>query len=279
MREPLRRGRPRGEGGYALRRRWDCYAVAVRMVMVEHLRNHLALVIVVLFIPVWAILIYAMSLGIALPFHLRAAGRTVTLPANVLNQLAGALQISALITGFMMFVTTMNSASFDRRLVRSGFPQLSLIAAKLTALVVLALCVALYATGLIRLTHPTAQPLLLTAALAGGALIYGGIGIALAAVLTSDLAGLVLVTVICSVDLALQSPLATPAAASVLVRYLPDYGPMQWAVASVALETVPWSAAAPAVCWALGTAALGVSAFAFRTRVHRPLGGPVAARR
>ncbi len=259
-------------------RRWECYTTAVRMVMVEHLRNRLALIIVVLFIPVWAILIYALSLEIALPFHIRAADRSVTMPANVLNQLAGALQISALITGFMMFVITMNSASFDRRLVRSGFPHMCLIAAKLTALVVVALCVALYATGLICLTHPTAQPLLLAAALAGGALIYGGIGIALAAVLTTDLAGLVLVTVICSVDLALQSPLATPAAASVLVRYLPDYGPMQWAVSAVALDTVPWNAAGPAVCWALGTAALGICAFARRTRVHRPLGEPAADR-
>ncbi|WP_182906171.1 ABC transporter permease [Microbispora sp. H13382] len=259
-----------------MRGQWTCYATAVRMTFVEHLRNRLALVIVVVFIPVWAILIYALSLEIALPFHLRAAGRTVTLPANVLNQLAGALQISALITGFMMFVTTLGSASFDRRLVRAGFPRLSLIAAKLTALVVVALCVALYATGLICLTHPTAQPLLLTAALAGGALIYGGIGIALAAVLTTDLAGLVLVTVICSIDLALQSPLATPAAASVVVRYLPDYGPMQWAVSSVALDTVPWNAAGPAACWALVTAALGISAFAARTRVHRPLGEPAS---
>lgn len=259
-----------------MRGHWICYATAVRMTFVEHLRNRLALVIVVLFIPVWVILIYALSLEIPLPFFVRAAGRTVTMPAGVLNQLGGALQILALITGFMMFVTTMNSASFDRRLVRSGFPRLCLIAAKLTALVVVALVVALYATGLICLTHPTTQPLLLAAALAGGALIYGGIGIALAAVLTSDLAGLVLVTVICSIDLALQSPLATPAA-SVLVRYLPDYGPMQAAVAAVAMDTVPWNAVAPAVCWALATVALGISAFAGRTRVQGPVGGPVTA--
>lgn len=139
---------------------------------------------------------------------------------------------------------------------------------------VVALCVAMYAAGLICLTHRPAQPLLLATALFGGALIYGGIGIVLAAVLTSDLAGLVLVTVICSVDLALQSPLATPAAADTLVRYLPDYGPMQAAVAAVGLDTVPWSAVAPAVCWALGTVVLGVSAFAGRTRVHQPVGGP-----
>ncbi|TQS26122.1 ABC transporter permease [Microbispora sp. KK1-11] len=260
-----------------MRRHWACYATAVRMTFVEHLRNRLASVIIVVFIPMWAILIYALSLEIPLPFYVRAADRTVTVPAGVLNQLGGALQILALITGFMMFVTTMNSASFDRRLVRSGFPHMCLIAAKLTALVVVALCVALYATGLICLTHPTAQPLLLAAALAGGALIYGGIGIALAAVLTSDLAGLVLVTVICSIDLALQSPLATPAAASALVRYLPDYGPMQAAVAAVAMDTVPWNAVGPAVCWALGTVVLGISAFAGRTRAHQPVGGPVAA--
>ncbi|GIH44987.1 hypothetical protein SAMN05421833_102436 [Microbispora rosea] len=260
-----------------MRRHWDCYATAVRMTFVEHLRNRLALVIIVVFIPVWAILIYALSLEIPLPFYVRAADRTVTMPAGVLNQLGGALQILALITGFMMFVTTMNSASFDRRLVRSGFPQLCLIAAKLTALVAVALCVALYATGLICLTHPTEQPLLLAAALAGGALIYGGIGIALAAVLTSDLAGLVLVTVICSIDLALQSPLATPAAAGVLVRYLPDYGPMQAAVAAVAMDTVPWNAVGPAVCWALGTIVLGISAFAGRTRAQGPVGAPVTA--
>ncbi|MBP2705962.1 ABC transporter permease [Microbispora sp. RL4-1S] len=247
------------------------------MTFVEHLRNRLALVIIVVFIPVWAILIYALSLEIAFPFNIRAAGRVVMMPANVLNQLAGALQILALITGFMMFVTTLNSASFDRRLVRAGFPQLCLIAAKLTALAVVALCVALYATGLIWLTHRPAQPVLLAAALAAGALIYGGIGVVLAAVLTSDLAGLVLVTVICSIDLALQSPLATPAAAGALVRYLPDYGPMQGAVAAVAMDTVPWNAVGPAVGWALCTLALGISAFAARTSAHQPVGGPVTA--
>ncbi|WP_157530142.1 ABC transporter permease [Microtetraspora niveoalba] len=261
-----------------MRRRWGCYTTALRMTFVEHLRNRLALVIVVLFIPVWTILIYVLSLEIPLPFHVRAAGRSVIVPANVLNQIGGALQILALITGFMMFVTTMRSAPFDRRLVRSGFPQLCLIAAKLTALAVVAVSVALYATGLICLTHRPAQPLLLAAALAGGALIYGGIGIVLAAVLTSDLAGMFLVIVICSADLALQSPLATPAAGSVLVRFLPDFGPMQSAVAAIALDTVPWSAVAPAVCWALGTAGLGVSAFVSRRGAHQPAGAPAPAR-
>ena len=51
---------------------------------------------------------------------------------------------------------------------------------------------------------------MLTAGMFTGALVYGGIGIVLAAVLRSELAGMFLAIMISSIDLVLQNPLISP---------------------------------------------------------------------
>jgi ABC-2 type transport system permease protein len=248
---------------------WSCYVTATRFALIEQARNRLALVIVLLFIPLWICLAHAVADATPVPFFVRPAGRSVTVHANTLATITGALQAIALIVGFMMFIATARSAPFDRRLVQAGYPRLSLVLAKVSSLVLAAAAVAVYTTAWMQLYWRPQELVLLAASLFLGALIYGGIGIMLAAVLRGELAGMFLLIMVSFVDLGLQNPIATPVAASPVVRALPAYGAMQCAITSVGLRLVPWSYLALGLCWAVGTAAIGITAFVLRTRSRR----------
>lgn len=250
-------------------RRWSYYATATRFALIEQARNRLAIVIVMFFIPTWLTLAYGTTADTPVPFLLRPVGHSVLVRANTLAQITGALQAIALIVGFMMFIATARSAHFDRRLVQAGYPRLALVTAKMTSLVVIAALVAVYATALMQLYWRPQQLVLLATSLFLAALIYGGIGILLAAVLRSELAGMFLLIMSSFIDLGLQNPIAIPVAGNDILRVLPGYGAMQSAVTSVGLDLVPWSYLALGLCWALGTAATGMAAFMFRTRSRR----------
>jgi ABC-2 type transport system permease protein len=252
-----------------MKRWWSCYATATRFALIEQARNRLALVIVLFFIPLWISLAYAVMAATPVPFFVRPAGHSVTVQANTLAQITGALQAIALIVGFMMFIATARSAPFDRRLVQAGYPRLGLVLAKVTSLVLAAAAVAVYTTAWMQLYWRPQQLVLLAASLFLGALIYGGVGIMLAAVLRTELAGMFLLIMISFIDLGVQNPIANTAAASPVLRVLPAYGAMQSAVTSVGLRLVPWSYLALGLCWGAGTAATGIAAFVLRTRSRR----------
>ncbi|MDO0910978.1 ABC transporter permease [Streptomyces sp. DT2A-34] len=257
-------------------KRWmACLGAAVRFALIEQLRNRLALVILVVYVPVWITLTYTVPASDPLRFHLSPAGRTVTMDGNVLTQMGGALHALALIVGFMMFLATTRSAPFDQRLVRAGYPRLCLALAKFTALVLAAAVVAAYGALWMRAYWRPQQLLLLGVGLFVGALIYGGVGIMLAAVLRSELAGMFLVIMVSFVDLGLQNPLANPASDSPLMRYLPAYGAMQTVVTAGALHLVPWHELVQGLLWAVAMAAVGMSAFALRSRSRRPTRAPL----
>lgn len=249
-----------------MKRWWSCFGTAIRFALLEQLRNRLALAIVVFFVPVWISLAYEVAAETPVRFLVRTASHSVTLQGNVLTQISGALHALALIVGFMMFVATARSAPFDRRLVKAGYPRLCLALAKITSLLLVAATVAGYATVWMRTFWQPEQLALLATGLFTGALIYGGIGILLAAVLRSELAGMFLVIMVSFIDLALQNPIANPASDSAVLCYLPAYGAMQTAVTSATLHLVPWTHLALGLCWTLGTAAAGMTAFALRTR-------------
>jgi hypothetical protein len=241
----------------------------MRFALVEQARNRLALVIVVVFVPVWTTLAFEVVTRIPVRFYVRPAARSVTMDGNVLTQITGALQALALIVGFMMFVATARSAPFDRRLVLAGYPRMCLALAKISSLVMVAAAVAIYATAWMHLFWQPEQQVLFGAGLFTGALIYGGIGMLLAAVLRSELAGMFLVIMISFIDLLLQNPISNPDADSAIVRYLPAYGAMQSAVAAGGLHLPPWSSLLLGAGWAAGTATAGMTAFALRTRSHQ----------
>jgi hypothetical protein len=107
---------------------------------------------------------------------------------------------------------------------------------------------------------------LLAASLFLVALIYGGIGIMLAAVLRTELAAMFLLIMTSFIDLGLQNPIANTDAANPVLSVLPAYGAMQSAVTSVGLRLVPSSYLTLGMCWAVGTAATGITAFVLSTR-------------
>lgn len=247
-------------------RTWLCFGTAVRFAVLEQVRNRLALVLVVFFIPVWLTLAYTVSARTPVPFFLRAADRTITVDGNIFIQLTGAMHSLALIIGFMMFLATSQSADFDRRLLRAGYPQLCLVLAKYATLLLTAAAVALYATVWIRVFWQPERLGLLAAALFVGSLIYGGAGVMLAAVLRSELAGMFLIIMVSFLDVGLQNPIANPAAGNPALRFLPTYGAMQSAATAARLNVVPWSYLALGLCWALAMAAIGMASFAVRNR-------------
>ncbi|MEV6576438.1 ABC transporter permease [Streptomyces sp. NPDC051577] len=252
-----------------MRRWWQYFGTAMRFALLEQVRNRLALVIVVVFVPVWTTLAFEVVTRVPVRFYVRPAGSSVTMGGNVLTQITGALQALALIVGFMMFVATARSAPFDRRLALAGYPRLCLGLAKISSLVLVAAAVAAYAAAWMRLFWQPQQTLFFAAGLFTGALIYGGIGIVLAAVLRSELAGMFLVIMISFIDLLLQNPISNRDAASDILRYLPAYGAMQSAVTAGALHLAPWSSLLLGAGWAVATATAGMTAFAMRTRSHQ----------
>lgn len=245
----------------------------MRFAVVEQARNRLALLLVVLFVPLWTTLAFEVVARLPLRFYVRPVGRFVVMDGNVLTQVTGALQALALVVGFMMFVSTARSVLFDRRLVQAGYPRSCLAVAKCSSLVMVAAAVAVYATAWVHLFWRPVQPVVFAVGMFTGALVYGGIGIVLASVLRSELAGMFLAIMISSIDLLLQNPLINPNADSALVRYLPAYGAVQSCVAAAGLHVVPWSGLLLGAGWALGTAALGMGAFAVRTRTYRAAAG------
>lgn len=252
-----------------MKRWWSCYATATRFALIEQARNRLALVILLFFIPIWISLAYAVMADTSVPFFVRPADQSVMVRASTLAQITGALQAIALLVGFMMFIATARSTHFDRRLVQAGYPRLGLVLAKVTSLALTAAAVAAYTTAWMQLYWRPEQLVLLAASLFLCALIYGGIGIMLAAVLRTELAGMFLLIMISFIDLGLQNPIATPVAGSSFLHVLPAYGAMQSAVTSVGLHMVPWSYLGLGLCWAVGTTATGIAAFVLRTRSHR----------
>ncbi|RAG84326.1 ABC transporter permease [Streptacidiphilus pinicola] len=245
----------------------------MRFALIEQACNRLALLIVVLFVPLWTTLAYTVVPSTPLRFRIRPVGRTVVMDGNILLQINGALQALSLVIAFMMFVGTARSALFDQRLVRAGYPRSCLALAKCTALLMITAVVAAYTTGWMRLFWRPEQSLVLAAGMFSGALVYGGVGIVLAAVVRSELAGMFLAIMISSIDLVLQNPLINPAADSPVVRFLPAYAAVQTSVAAAGLQVVPVSCLLLGSGWAVGVAALGMAAFTARTRSHHP---PVA---
>jgi hypothetical protein len=118
---PPRRGRAvRGEDrGRPLMR----YAMAARMALIEHLRNRLAMWLIVLYVPIWITLAASVIADAPVRFLLRAIGEVLPANGNHLTQISGGLNAVTQIVGFMMFAVTFKSGAFDRRLAMAGFPR------------------------------------------------------------------------------------------------------------------------------------------------------------
>ncbi|GAB1331920.1 polyprenyl diphosphate synthase [Streptomyces sennicomposti] len=237
----------------------------MRHAALEQARNRLALILVLFFVPLWLTLAYQVLPSDPVRFFLRAADQPVVLGANTVSQLSGGLHSLALIVGFMMFLAASRSAEFDHRMVLAGYPRVCLLLARSTVLLLAAALTASYATAWVCLFYRPERLDVMAAAFMVGALTYGGVGILLAALLRSELAGMFAVIMLSFIDLTLQNPVANPSADSPLLKWLPAYGAMQSAVSAVDLTHTPWRHLLLGLCWSAGLTAAGLAAFTART--------------
>ncbi|WP_172381233.1 ABC transporter permease [Streptomyces sp. MNP-20] len=249
----------------------EAFRTGAAFALLEHARNRLALVLVVVYIPLWLTLEHWFVTPDRLRFLLRAAGRTVTVDGNHLTMVSGAVNTVTLIVGFMMFMTTFKALAFDRRLALAGYPRSCLLLGKVVAMAVASALIAVYATAVVCWYWDPVRPALLALGLFAAAVSYGGIGILLGAFLRNELAGLFVIIMASLLDTMLQNPMSNAGADKDGLQLLPGYGPTQVAVAAAFTPGVtPYGHLLLGPAWFLAMWLLGTGAFFARTRDHLP---------
>lgn len=252
------------------------FAVATRFTLLEHGRNRFAMVLVIVFVPVWTCLAYLAMPDAPARMRLRATGEALAPHGNELTAISGALNAVTLITGFMMFAATFSGGGFDRRLAMAGYPRAHLVLAKVTALALVSAAVAVYATAIACLVWTPRQPLLLAAALFCAGLTYGALGVGFGSLLRREVEGMFAVVMTSIMDLALQNPIMSSGTDNPVMRYLPSYGAMQASTAAgFSTSPVPGHLAIQ-LTWFAGAALLALLGFGRSTRTCLPPAAPTS---
>lgn len=249
-----------------MRRHWSLFVTASRYALVGHARNRFAMLLVVVYIPVWIGLAYVAIPGRPAPFRLRATGEVLSPPGNHLTQITGALNAVTLIAGFMMFAATFTGGAFDRRLAMAGYPRYHLVLAKLSALTLVCAAVAAYATAAAGFAWSPRQPLMLAAALFCAALTYGALGVVFGSVLRREVEGMFAILMISILDVALQNPLSSSGSDSPVVRFLPTYGAVQASMSAAFSGASVGEGLAIQLLWLVVASFAGFLVFRRRTR-------------
>ena len=245
---------------------------ATRYALLEQGRNRLALGLLLVFVPLWDYLFLLVTQGTTLVIKDWSTSQLLSVDGGNLTLLTAGLNAITLIVGFMFFASTERGMPFDRRLVLSGYPQGVLVLGKLIALLVVTALVALYATLILfafwRHGHPTQLPLI-WAGFWCAALIYGGFGLLLGVLVTSELVGFFLVIMVSLIDTSLQNPLGNPLGNQPELREFPSFGAMQLEVAGGFTRLFPWENVGLSLAWFAGFAVLGLLIFWWRTHARR----------
>ncbi|MFE3598674.1 ABC transporter permease [Streptomyces sp. NPDC059096] len=259
-----------------MRRHWTLFTTASRYALIGHARNRFAMLLVVVYIPVWIVLAYVTIPDAPAPFRLRATGEVLSPPGNHLTQITGALNAVTLIAGFMMFAATFTGGAFDRRLAMAGYPRFHLVLAKFSALTLVCAAIAAYATAAAGFAWSPRQPLVLAAALFCAALTYGALGVVFGSVLGREVEGMFAILMISILDVALQNPLSSSGSDSAVVRFLPSYGAVQASMSAAFSTASAAQGLAIQLLWLTGAAFAAFLVFRRRTRDALP---PVRGRR
>lgn len=250
-------------------RGWETLRTGAGFALLEHARNRLALVLVVVFIPLWLSLEHWFVTPDPAPFVLRATGERLTVNGNHLIMVSGAVNTVTLIVGFMMFMTTFKALAFDRRLALAGFPRVGLLVSKVVAMTAACVLIAVYATAVVCWYWDPVRPVLLALGLFTAALSYGGIGILLGVFLRSELAGLFVIIMASLLDTRLQNPVSNREADRDGLQFLPAYGPTQTGfTAGFTPADLPDGYLLLGPAWFLAMWLLATAAFFARTRNH-----------
>jgi hypothetical protein len=257
------------------------FPTAWRFAVRNQTRNRLAGLLLVAFVPAWYLLMLAIVGHTPLSFRLYATGRVLTVDGGHLTLISAGLNSLTIIVGFAVFAAIRKTLAFDKRLVFAGYRHTTLIAAKTSAIAILAAAVALYtATVLLAFWRPgPAGWLAILAGFTVMALAYGALGLLLGVLVKNDLEGFFLIIMGGLMDTFLQNPLGNPLANKPLLEWFPSFGPMQFAVGGSFGHTALWGHLAIGLAWAAAFAAGGLIIFRIRTRTRRhPAGQPAACR-
>ena len=247
------------------------FPTAWRFALRNQTRNRLAGLLLVLFVPVWYLLMAALAGHQALSFKLFATGQVLTVDARSLTLITAGLNALTLITGFAVFAAIRRTLAFDQRLVFAGYRQPTLIAAKTSAIAIVAAAVAGYtAAVLLAFWRPgLAGWLAILAAFAVIALTYGALGLLLGVLVKGDLEGFFLIIMGSLMDTFLQNPLGNPIANKPILEWFPSFGPMQFAAGGAYGHTTLWGHLLLGLAWTAAFTAAGLVIFRIRTRSRR----------
>ena len=247
------------------------FPTAWRFALRNQTRNRLAGLLLVVFVPVWYLLMAALAGHQSLSFRLFATGQVLTVDARSLTLITAGLNALTLITGFAVFAAIRRTLAFDRRLVFAGYRQRTLIAAKTSAIAVVAAAVAGYtAAVLLAFWRPGLTGwLAILAAFAVIALTYGALGLLLGVLVKGDLEGFFLIIMGSLMDTFLQNPLGNPIANKPVLEWFPSFGPMQFAAGGAFGRTALWGHLLLGLAWAAAFTVAGLVIFAVRTRSRR----------
>lgn len=250
----------------------QAWITSVRFALIEQARNRFALGLLVVFVPVWDWLFGALIPGTPVAFRLQSTGAYLQVNGHDLTVLTSGFNAITLIVAFMIFAAARRNAAFDRRLVLAGLPQPVAMAAKTAAIVVVAALVSLYAALVLQVFW---RPEAFGAVWLGyllDALTYGGLGLLLGVLVSSELAGFFLIIMVSLLDTTLQAPIENPLANKDFLEAFPSFGPMQVAVSGGFGHGVPVGGIMLALAWFLGFALVGLVIFWWRTRAWNASG-------
>ena len=246
------------------------FPVAWRFALRNQSRNRLAGLLLVAFVPAWYLLMLAITGHTPLTFRLFATGRALTVDGGHLTLISAGLNSVTMIVGFAVFAAIRRTLAFDRRLVFAGYRQATLIAAKTSAIAVIAVAVAAFTSLVLLAFWRPGLPgwLAIGAAFTVIALAYGAFGLFLGVLVRSDLEGFFLIIMGGLMDTFLQNPLGNPLANKPVLEWFPSFGPTQFAVGASFGRTALWGHLALGLAWAAAFAAAGLVIFWFRTRTR-----------
>lgn len=245
------------------------YRTAVRFLMAEYLRNRTALLLLVIFVPIWYALMAVVMPHELTAFRYRATGTFLSVDGQELSFLTAGLNAICLINGFLVFSTTKRGLTFDHRLTLCGYPQRTLVAAKLSALLMATLGITAYSSCVLLLFFRPVAIAVVFLGLAATALAYGALGFLLGVLVRGELEGFFVVIMVSLLDTFLQNPVGNPAANKDFLIYFPSFGATQLYVAGGFTHLVPWQYLGVALAWPLGFGLVGILIFSWRTRVPR----------
>jgi ABC-2 type transport system permease protein len=241
---------------------------AIRLSLAAQVRNRLAWILLVAFVPVWYLVIGSMISHVGTAFRLQATGAAIIVDGHDLTLITAGLSAITLITGFVVFAAVRRSLPFDRRLVLSGYRHAALIAAKTNAALVQAIGIGVYAAAVMLAFWRPSGVWAIAVAFILGAATYAAFGLLIGVLVRGDLEGFFLIIMISLLDTFLENPVDNPLANHPVLQFFPSYGPTQFAAAGAFHHQALASMAALSLAWTAAFALLGL--VVLRLRLPRP---------